>query len=716
MRRVVRSLGWVIAAGVAVAVFVAAGAWSAAPLRWGDLGGWMTDTDPADAVVEVARWAGIAIAGYVGAVATLVFIGDLAGWLRWLPVARLFRRLGAATAVPVLRRRLVHVTTATAITVSTLSVTATGAGVGAAPVPVEQTVDVPMVALPAGLSPTAFAGFNLRAAPTTTTDEVVDEVVVVVEAGDTLWALVYAHYGHADATLVDEVARVNGLVDPNLIHPGQTLRFPTGINNIDDDPAVDEVVVERGDTVWALVEARYGHADATLVGEVARVNGLVDPNLIHPGQVLRLPTDITQPASAETEGVASWSAHRTGERELLRDLLEDHYGSVDEHLLWEIADLNGIEDPTDLAAGVDLLLPPHPTDPSPQPTTTTVVEGVAAPPGEPATPNDTDTTVEEPAAATTTTIPTVDDADTTVDEPAVAATTTGPGVADTDTIVDEPAAASTVPVVDDGVGSEQRDDTAALPTGGVQGSTGGVPAVPWLAGGAGLAAAFGAMLERFRRSRRDEPSVFDLTLEAADTGGVRWWRCPGERRNGHRCRHRVSVRPRWDRELDRWVGRRCARCERDWLHVPPARLAEIAGDPYLSGQAVAALASSTDDTVVAAVAGRGALLDDDTRAVLQAHRSSEVRAAAAFTGTAVLVPARAMYRSTPTPPMLRLAKTAAALVAVAVIAGLLMWATGDTGASDSERDPAAGPRPAVCAADTSDDRLPAGVVCVGGGW
>lgn len=93
-----------------------------------------------------------------------------------------------------------------------------------------------------------------------------------VERGDTLWAI-----ARREGTTVKELELLNDLPDPNLIYVGQELRLPGG-----SDPA--EYRVERGDTLWSIAR-RHG----TTVGELVRLNGIKNPDLIFPGQLLRLP-------------------------------------------------------------------------------------------------------------------------------------------------------------------------------------------------------------------------------------------------------------------------------------------------------------------------------------------------------------------------------------------------------------------------------------------
>ena len=98
-------------------------------------------------------------------------------------------------------------------------------------------------------------------------------VTYTVEPGDTLWAI--ARRCH---TTVPALVEANGIRDPDLIYPGQQLRIPAG-----EDGTVS-YTVRPGDTLWAIARSH-----ATTVERLTQLNRLPDPDLIYPGQVLRLP-------------------------------------------------------------------------------------------------------------------------------------------------------------------------------------------------------------------------------------------------------------------------------------------------------------------------------------------------------------------------------------------------------------------------------------------
>lgn len=77
-------------------------------------------------------------------------------------------------------------------------------------------------------------------------------------------------------TTVAALVAANDIANPNLIFPGQRLRIPIR----DDVTTIREcVTVRRGDTLWGIAQ-RYH----TTVAALARENGIANPNLIFPGQ------------------------------------------------------------------------------------------------------------------------------------------------------------------------------------------------------------------------------------------------------------------------------------------------------------------------------------------------------------------------------------------------------------------------------------------------
>ena len=96
-----------------------------------------------------------------------------------------------------------------------------------------------------------------------------------VRGGDTLTGIAQ-HTGVSSA----ELARVNGITDPNLIRAGQVLEVPAPAAT----PETSAYTVRAGDTLIGIA-GRMGVSTA----ELARANGIADPNRIRVGQVLDVP-------------------------------------------------------------------------------------------------------------------------------------------------------------------------------------------------------------------------------------------------------------------------------------------------------------------------------------------------------------------------------------------------------------------------------------------
>jgi len=97
-----------------------------------------------------------------------------------------------------------------------------------------------------------------------------------VKAGDTLSGIA-AKFG----TSWQSLQAINNLPDPNKIYPGQVLKVPGGA--APTPPAAQTYTVKSGDTLSGIA-AKYG----TSWQHLAQINGLANPNLIYPGQVLKI--------------------------------------------------------------------------------------------------------------------------------------------------------------------------------------------------------------------------------------------------------------------------------------------------------------------------------------------------------------------------------------------------------------------------------------------
>ncbi len=108
-----------------------------------------------------------------------------------------------------------------------------------------------------------------------------EEITYTVQRGDTLSAIA-SRYG----TTVQELVDINGISNPNLIYPGQTLRILTNSTvNASETRGTGSITytVQRGNTLSQIARA-YG----VTVSHIVEINNIQNPNLIYPGEKLRI--------------------------------------------------------------------------------------------------------------------------------------------------------------------------------------------------------------------------------------------------------------------------------------------------------------------------------------------------------------------------------------------------------------------------------------------
>jgi LysM repeat protein len=129
--------------------------------------------------------------------------------------------------------------------------------------------------LPDAFSPAKKAPVSLGNGPASTS--------YTVQSGDTLSAI-----GAKFGVSTSSIAQANGIANPDAIRAGQVLKVP-GANGAPPlppaKPSATTYRVSSGDTLGGIA-AKYGLPAAS----IAQANGLSNPDLIFPGQVLRIPT------------------------------------------------------------------------------------------------------------------------------------------------------------------------------------------------------------------------------------------------------------------------------------------------------------------------------------------------------------------------------------------------------------------------------------------
>lgn len=106
--------------------------------------------------------------------------------------------------------------------------------------------------------------------------------VYVVKSGDTLSGIAQKFN-----TSVSVLTKLNNIVNPNLIFPGDKIKLPTSEKPVEDKPQVSPkdqtYTVKSGDTLWGIAQ-KFG----TTVKKIIEDNDIENPNLIYPGTILKI--------------------------------------------------------------------------------------------------------------------------------------------------------------------------------------------------------------------------------------------------------------------------------------------------------------------------------------------------------------------------------------------------------------------------------------------
>lgn len=135
-------------------------------------------------------------------------------------------------------------------------------------------VDFPSVIRSAGLNRLSGGTPSPSPSPSPSPAPSTDYITYVIQSGDTLSGIA-ARYG----TTVSELTRLNGISDPDRIYAGNTLKVP------ESDASYQTYTIRSGDTLSGIA-ARYG----TTVSELAKLNGISDPDRIYAGNTIRIPS------------------------------------------------------------------------------------------------------------------------------------------------------------------------------------------------------------------------------------------------------------------------------------------------------------------------------------------------------------------------------------------------------------------------------------------
>ena len=108
----------------------------------------------------------------------------------------------------------------------------------------------------------------------------------IVQSGDTLTSIAIKF-----DTTVQAIAELNDLQNPNLIYVGEILKIPTNsrgnLSATSSRQYIKTYIVQSGDTLTSIAKKFNTTAD-----KIALLNNITNPNLIYPGQILKIETSI----------------------------------------------------------------------------------------------------------------------------------------------------------------------------------------------------------------------------------------------------------------------------------------------------------------------------------------------------------------------------------------------------------------------------------------
>jgi LysM repeat protein len=165
-----------------------------------------------------------------------------------------------------------------------------------------------------------FAGFSLPR----DVHAACDPVRHVVRPGENLTQIA-RYYG----TTVSAIVQANHLWNPNLIYTGQVLVIPVSCGTTPPPPpgCTTTYVVKRGEYL-KVIAIRYGTTVATIV----RLNNIRNPNLIYPGQRLKIPVKCAGPTPQPTPSATKpWKAQYWNNKLLSGNPKFTQYETVVDH-------------------------------------------------------------------------------------------------------------------------------------------------------------------------------------------------------------------------------------------------------------------------------------------------------------------------------------------------------------------------------------------------
>jgi len=146
-----------------------------------------------------------------------------------------------------------------------------------------------------------FNSFSNRAGKNNTTQTANDSqhgsvpLIHRIQEDETLWSIATKYYQNGYHWV--EIKEANNLENPDALVVGQVLTIPAVVQesgdidslaaSTDARPLHESVIVTKGESLWTIALREY--EDPYRWTDIAKANNLANPDIIHPGNILRLP-------------------------------------------------------------------------------------------------------------------------------------------------------------------------------------------------------------------------------------------------------------------------------------------------------------------------------------------------------------------------------------------------------------------------------------------
>ena len=116
-----------------------------------------------------------------------------------------------------------------------------------------------------------------------------------VKSGDSWWLIAEKQMG--SGSKMHELAAANGKTINDVIHPGDVLKIPGGTSKPSTGGGSTQktYTVKSGDSWWLIAEKQMG--SGSKMHELAAANGKTINDVIHPGDVLKIPGGTSKPST-----------------------------------------------------------------------------------------------------------------------------------------------------------------------------------------------------------------------------------------------------------------------------------------------------------------------------------------------------------------------------------------------------------------------------------